>query len=200
MIQAYGGKSPVLLVLNKIDENPGFEVNRKFLSEKYPTILCFHRTSCKTGGGVELFIADLFRAIEHADNIEARWPRSWYDVKQTLESLTDNFIGYDRYESICRESGVVDDEHMESLASLLNDLGTIVHFDAPILRETNVVNPTWITSAVYRVLTSSALAMGRGALKRSQLANILNLKTHPKARHDYIVEVMKRFELCFFVK
>ncbi|MCX6581546.1 MAG: leucine-rich repeat domain-containing protein [Candidatus Aminicenantes bacterium] len=37
-IQSFGGDSPVLVVLNKIDENPGFEVNRLFLQEKYKNI------------------------------------------------------------------------------------------------------------------------------------------------------------------
>lgn len=36
---SFGGDSPVLVVLNKIDENPSFEVNRKVLREKYPRIL-----------------------------------------------------------------------------------------------------------------------------------------------------------------
>jgi len=34
-IESFGGDSPVLVVINKIDENPGFDVNRRFLQEKY---------------------------------------------------------------------------------------------------------------------------------------------------------------------
>ena len=34
-IRSFGGDSPTLIVLNKIDENPSFELNRKFLQEKY---------------------------------------------------------------------------------------------------------------------------------------------------------------------
>jgi internalin A len=45
-IESFGGDSPILVVLNKIDENPGFEVNRKFLQEKYKGIKGFYRVSC----------------------------------------------------------------------------------------------------------------------------------------------------------
>ena len=34
-IRTFGGNSPVMIVLNKIDENASFEVNRKFLQDKY---------------------------------------------------------------------------------------------------------------------------------------------------------------------
>jgi len=44
--ESFGGQSPVLVVLNKIDENPSFEVERKSLQEKYPQIRAFFRLSC----------------------------------------------------------------------------------------------------------------------------------------------------------
>ena len=37
-IRSFGGDSPVLVVLNRFDENPSFELNRNFLQEKYPSI------------------------------------------------------------------------------------------------------------------------------------------------------------------
>jgi small GTP-binding protein len=40
-VKSFGGDSPVLVVINKIDENPGFDVNRLFLLEKYIIIKGF---------------------------------------------------------------------------------------------------------------------------------------------------------------
>jgi small GTP-binding protein len=199
MIRTYGGSSPVLVALNKIDENPAFDVNRKFLTDKYPAIRSFHRLSCKTAVGIQEFMASLFETIATAEHMESEWPSSWYAIKQRLEQLNTDFISYDQYEGICRQAGLRDEESMESLAGLLNDLGTIVHFDAPVLRETNVVKPGWLTTAVYKILTSQELAAGSGKLKRQQLSGILDNRLYPKARHDYIIEIMKRFELCFSV-
>jgi internalin A len=62
-IESFGGDSPVLVVINKIDENPGFEVNRKFLQEKYKNIKSFYRVSCKTKEGIDSFALALKKAL-----------------------------------------------------------------------------------------------------------------------------------------
>ncbi|MBT4627428.1 MAG: hypothetical protein HOC63_12145, partial [Rhodospirillales bacterium] len=33
-IESFGGNSPILIVMNKIDQNPSFELNQRFLKEK----------------------------------------------------------------------------------------------------------------------------------------------------------------------
>jgi small GTP-binding protein len=199
LIDTFGGKSPVLVVLNKIDEHPAFDVNRKFLREKYQTIREFCRLSCRTSEGFDDFFAALKREIANCEHINTEWPADWYRVKVRLEELDNDYISYERYADICRNEGLTDDDAIESLANFLNDIGTVVHFDEPVLRETNVVNPTWITSAVYGILTSKALADGHGVLGRSSLPKILDKSRFPKHRHDYVIELMKRFELCFSI-
>ncbi len=42
-IESFGGNSPILVVLNKIDEYPAFDVNRRFLQQKYRGIVDFFR-------------------------------------------------------------------------------------------------------------------------------------------------------------
>lgn len=53
-IQTFGENSPVLVVLDKMDQNPGFDVNRSFLMAKYPNIKAFFRVACtkKTNSGI----------------------------------------------------------------------------------------------------------------------------------------------------
>ncbi len=45
----------MLVVSNKHDENAADTVDRKYLKEKYPNIIRFYNTSCKTGFGIEDF-------------------------------------------------------------------------------------------------------------------------------------------------
>lgn len=52
LIQSFGKNSPVLIIINKIDENR-LDVNRRGFQEKYPTIKDFHLISCKTGEGFQ---------------------------------------------------------------------------------------------------------------------------------------------------
>jgi small GTP-binding protein len=198
-IQTFGGTSPIIVVLNKIDENPSFEVNRKFLQEKYKTIKGFNRVSCRTNEGItELFDA-LRKEISSIEHLRTPWPSSWFRVKTKLEKLTENFISFEKYENICHSEGITDEDTIESLANLLNDIGVVLHFDTAFLRETNVINPAWITKAVYQILNSKKIAEGKGLLNRKALKEILKSDEYPKRKHDYIIELMKKFELCFSI-
>ena len=198
-IRTFGGNSPVIIVLNKIDEHPSFEVNRKFLHEKYPGIIGFHRLSCRTTDGVHTFTEALRRAVTEIEHLNIPWPRSWFKVKLRLEDVAEDYISYERYEEICRAEGLTEENTLGTLVDFLNDLGVVLHFDSPVLKETNVINPSWVTGAVYQIINSKELAKGNGLLQQKSLKSILDGSTYPTRKHDYIIELMKRFELCFSV-
>src|SRR5207302_41203 len=52
LIESFGGDSPVIVVLNKIKEH-AFDLNRRGLQGKYPTIRQFIRTDCKDRTGID---------------------------------------------------------------------------------------------------------------------------------------------------
>lgn len=86
---SFGGHSPVLVVLNKIDENPSFEVERKSLTEKYPRITGFYRLSCADAehpGFIE-FREALRQQIEQADTRRTPFPAHWLAVKRHFVAL-----------------------------------------------------------------------------------------------------------------
>jgi len=62
-----------------------------------------------------------------------------------------------------------------------------------------LINPRWITEAVYKIINSKELAENKGVLKKKTLRDILDNKKYPERKHDYIIELMKKFELCFSV-
>jgi len=88
----FGGASPVLIALNKIDENPSFDVNRKFLLDKYFSITGFNRISCRTGEGIEVFAARLRDTVTQIGHLRTMWPLPWFRVKSHLESMTEDYI------------------------------------------------------------------------------------------------------------
>ena len=114
-----------------------------------------------------------------------------------MEALDEDYIPYDRYRSICVEEGVRQCRQ-HTLAGFLNDLGNILNFsDDPRLEDTNILNPDWVTEGVYRILDSNELFQAHGVLERKSLARILDTTTHPPARHRFIMDMMRKFELCF---
>lgn len=201
-IESFGGDSPILVILNKMDENPGFEVNRRFLNEKYKGIKSFHRISCKKATGIDEFSEKLSEELAKVEILETTWAKSWFNVKSQLEKMTNNFISYDEYRGICENENINEKEGMDTLVDFLNDLGIVLHFKDFKLLDTHVLEPKWVTQSVYKIINSEKLAKGKGVLKLSSLDQILRKKRksdfyYPRDRYPYIVELMKKFELCY---
>jgi len=199
-IESFGGKSPTLIILNKMDENPGFDVNRKFLKEKYPFIIDFHRVSCKTKSGIAKLKSAIQQAALQVEILKTLWSSAWLAVKIALENKNQaqvDFIPYDTYVELCRQENVSEQKSQQVLVTFLHDLGIVIYFNDLGLEETSVINPRWVTQAVYDIITSKVLAKQEGVIKRSEIEPLLNPQTHPRHKHSYIIELMKKFELCY---
>jgi internalin A len=205
-IKSFGGDSPVLVVLNKIDENPGFDLNRRFLKEKYPHIKGFYRLSCKSRNGIDPFKKELTQQLVSIEMLRTTWATSWFNVKKHLEEMDAHFIDYDTYRQICQTAGVKSEKERDTLVDFLNDLGVILHFKEFHLEDTHVLEPKWITNAVYKIINSEQLSAGKGVLELGRLGEILKAETganaaytYPPDKYKYIFQLMNKFELCFAI-
>jgi internalin A len=201
-VSAFGGDSPVLIVLNKQDENCGFDLNRAHLLRKYPAVKGFYSTSCKKDTGIGEFRAALLTALAQVPLLETRWPKSWFLVKERLEQMPEPYISCDEYESYCKEAGIAERQSQEVLVEFLNDLGVAVHFKELELDDTHVLNPLWLTNGAYRLVTADQTALQGGVLEKADLRALLKKRSaedydYPGSRHRYLLALMRKFELCY---
>lgn len=201
-VKSIGGDSPVIVVLNKIDENPGFEVNRPFLQEKYKNIKGFFRISCKENEGIQIFSQALKLELSQIELIETVWPENWFQIKGKLEKMEDHYIGYEQFKAMCEKEEITQAFSRETLVEFLNDLGVCIHFSDFELHDTHVLEPKWITGAVYKIVNSPLLARCNGIFKLKDLDRILEKEKdedyyYPRDKYPYIIKLMKKFELCY---
>jgi internalin A len=201
-IESFGGGSPVLVVLNKYDTNPGFDLNRPFLQGKYPFIKGFWKTSCNTGNGIEAFKQALCEELNNVPLTKNEWPTSWFRAKAQLEQMNEPRISYEKFEAVCQEAGVSGKISRNVLAAFLHDLGIVIHFDEFELDGNNVLDPKWVTGAVYKIINAELIAAGKGLLKLDALKEILAWQEGDDYRYErndysYIINLMKKFELCY---
>ncbi len=200
-IESFGGESPVLVVLNKIDQQPAYNVSQKFLQQKYPNIQDFFTVSCATGEGLSNFTSALKETLTQIDLLETRWPNSWFNIKTHLETHAEPYISFEQYERLCAEAGITEPISQEVLVDFLHDLGVILHFREFELEDTHVLDPHWVTTAVYRIVNAKQLAQQHGVLHLSSLKTILKQDTgdysYPRSKYRYIIDMMKKFELCY---
>jgi len=171
---SFGGNSPVLVVLNKIDENPSFEVNRKLLMEKYPSIREFFRLSCQRGDGLQAFRAALAAAIAKAPARQTPFPAAWLKVKEHFAEMDQDYIDSAAYQTICQQHGVDKKFSQGVLLQFLHDLGVVIHFRHLKNFDTQILNPLWLTNGVYRIINSEKVAQQGGLLHENDLDRVIN--------------------------
>ena len=198
LIQSFGDASPVIIVGNKRDEQP-LDINRKALRDKYPNIKDILETSCQTGDGLKELNQAINKEVGQLKEVYDLLPLSWFKVKEQLENLDKDFIKYSKYENICDQQGIEEEKDQAQLIGLLHNLGLVLNYsDHPLLKYTNVLNPDWVTTGIYTLLSDDVLKIkAKGQLTLADLSRILPADRYPEHRHDYLIELMKEFQLCF---
>ena len=200
LIESFGDKSPVILVGNKKDEQP-FDINRKALREKYPNIQAIIETSCQDNIGIDELRTAIFKQVADLKEVYDLLPLTWFEVKQQLEDMTEDFISYNRYIGICHENKIPEEQNQDQLIDLLHRLGLVLNFrDHPILKSTNVLKPEWVTEGIYKLLSDDILKTeNKGIFALVDLNRILDLDRYPRDRHHYLIDLMQEFKLCFTI-
>jgi len=202
IIQSFGGESPVMIVGNKTDQHP-LDIDRTGLGKKYPNIVGILETSAATGAGIEALKAEIAKQVDTLPHVRDLLPETWFTVKTKLEELgrDKNFITQDEYLGLCDTNDVRDETSQRTLIGFLHDLGVVLHFqDDPRLEALGILNPQWVTNGVYKILNSHELFQNQGQLTLSMLNNILNLPEYPSNKRLFIVDMMKKFELCYDIE
>jgi internalin A len=198
LIASFGDSAPVIIVGNKYDEQP-FDINRKALKDKYPNIKAILETSCATGHGIEELKALIAQEVALLKDVYNLLPLTWFQVKEQLEAMDEDFISYPRYACLCHAQNVTEERSQEQLIDLLHNLGLVLNFrDHPILKDTNVLNPDWLTTGIYALLSDDILkTKTKGILTPADLTRILDSVRYPAQRHPYLTELIQQFQLGF---
>lgn len=212
-IAKFGGGSPCIVAINKIDENPNYDLARNTLNEAFDFIgQCFCRISCKTGEGVDGLAATLARLIPETELYKTPISEDWLNVKNQLEAATSerNYIDRQRFLEICERNDVTDPVAQQTLLRYLDNLGVVLHFPNLRLQAFYVLDPHWVTIGVYKIINSPSIA--DGILTEDKLDYILNVEEQKTEEYDpnkdkqlrytpdeqlYLVSIMEEFELLY---
>jgi internalin A len=114
-------------------------------------------TSCKTGDEIETLRQEIARQIDIIPHINDLLLMSWFNIKTKLEEMQKDydFISYEKYQEYCHNTDITSPQDQKVLVEFLHDLGIVLNYqDDPRLKETNVLNPEWVTSGVYSGIQS----------------------------------------------
>ena len=197
LIGSFGSESPILVVLNKIDQHP-FDLNYRALQLRYPQVHGFVRTDCKTEAGIEELRQRIQSEIDALPGVRAMFPATWFAIKDKLAGMKENFLSYEKFRELCRANNETDEKAQDDLAGFLHCLGIALNYKDDLrLRDTSVLNPHWVTTGIYKLLNAGKLAEHKGVMCMSDLEAWLPAQDYPREKHPFILELMRRFRLCF---
>jgi internalin A len=197
LIKSFGKDSPVIISLNKFNATR-FDVNRSDLRQKFPNIIEFVQTDCQDSTGIDELRRIIIRELDKLEGLRDSFPAKWFQIKDRLAAMTENYIDFETYREICRSHGETDPHKQERLAVYLHLLGIVLNYsEDDRLKDTNILNPHWVTKGVYRIITSDILQQNQGKLDRAHLRQILNPQEYPPTCYDFLLCLMRKFELCF---
>jgi len=197
MIALHGGNSPIVIAKNHCDQQY-MKLNEADLVRNYPQIEAFIDTSAATGEGLDQLAHTIERAIDGLEHVRIPLGKAWFNVKRELEDVNVDFVGHPQYLRLCRKMGIQERQSQDLLLGFLHDLGIVLNFaDDPRLRFTSILNPTWATEGVYRLLNDKKIGEDNGRFEYNYLSEVLDPKRYPEYRHLTLLDLMRRFEIVY---
>lgn len=197
VIRLLSNNSPVIVVLNKMDERIT-NIDERSLKAKFKNIVSFHKVSATTGQNIDLLSENISDEINSLPLIGDKLPKVWLEIRQILESLQSNYISLTEYLGICNQCGLSNKRAL-FLSQYFHDLGVFLHFkEDSLLRQIIFLKPEWATNAVYKILDSKEVILRNGEFDLDLLDIVL--ADFESDKRPYIVTLMKNFELCFEVE
>ena len=215
-IKSFAPDAPVILVINKMDQNPTASVNQRELTRKYPNLKEVIRISALKDEKEEFdhFLYRLKQQLTILDGYGMEFPISWFQIMKTLEEKHQKEVYYieqDDYEDICIENGIKDPEIQRWLLEWFNDLGVCFSFhkgnDNLSLSPYKVLDPKWLLNAIYLIIYFGREKAEKGILSGSAIKNILKNQSgsvykdktysYRSTTIPFILEIMRKFEISY---
>lgn len=223
-LQANKPNCPVLLVLNKIDQNPNASIDTNSLRRKYRCIqdvLKISSLKYNRRRFAEDFTKKLLETLVYSENLTFTFPAKYQAVRAWMQEQTDPYISLEAFWEKCRacSCGIAANEEEEikervALLPLIMDLGLGIHFkNDPTTHPYVILRPKWITNAIYTILINRHSEVQNGLISQLDIQNLLVPGLSPGAppqqvyageRYDphtslYVLSVMNMVGLAFTV-
>ena len=214
IVEMMGSGSPLLIVQNEKDNRVG-DLNLPGLKSQYSEIykddfrvdlraVCegeHHKIeSEKAFKKLQTEIQSKLLQLPHIGDV---LPKQWVVIRKEIEKLAAQkaYISEDEFYDLCAAHQITDNQKQRDLSQYFHDLGVFLHFqneDKPsALSEIVILQNTWATEAVYKVLDSTLVKDEQfGRFTYRDLKQIWQDSTW-RSKAKELLELMMEFQLCY---
>jgi len=200
VIKSNGGDSPVIIVANKYDLNRGYSFDANRYKKDFPNIIDIVNVSAQENINIDTLVESVEKHISELDHVKDVLPKDWLEVKKALEQLSSedaDYIEGGKFDEICEENNIDEELDQQTLLTILHEIGTIVRYENSKLNSVQIINPLWVTNAVYKIIRSEFLN-DDAILHKNTFSEIFKDDKRYRERHyQWIMDLLVQFELAF---
>ncbi len=202
MIDILGEKSPLLVLLNEINHHSVENFNTAYYKKHYPGLIKEIRDVdfSRDDGRYETMVDHLKNHLLSLRHIGDELPKQWIPIRKHLEKLQakHNYIDRKQYSDICKEHGITGETQQLTLSQYLHDLGVILHFqNDDDIAQWVVLNPQWVTAAVYTILSDKKVYKQGGRFDKKWLFARWSDYKFEEKRYLLLLMLKNRFDICY---
>ncbi|WP_424096055.1 COR domain-containing protein [Moorena producens] len=198
IVEKLSNDSPLLIIKNEKQERQR-DINENALRGQFTNLKETLATNLKTNRGLAEIISAIQYYIQNLPHVGQELPKTWVNVRQSLENDSRNYIYLHEYLEICEDNGFTLLEDKLQLSGYLHDLGVCLNFqdqEDSLLSKIVILKPEWGTDAVYKVLDNQEVINNKGKFTRNDLKGIWQEDKYASTRGE-LLELMKKFQLCY---
>ncbi len=197
-IEVFAGDSPVLIFQNeKADRSK--EIDIRGIKGRYHNVKELSQGNLENPRAADNFRKLIGSYVETLKHVGERLPARWIKVRRDIQSRAREvpYITQDEYFEIYRRHFEFDKDKALSLSQYLHDLGVFLHFqNNPLLARTVILQNEWATRAAYRILDAEKIKTQQGRFNEADYEWLWRDSIYAD-KHLELLELMKRFELCY---
>ena len=207
-IKTFAPESPILLVINKDDQNDRADFNRQVLLEEYPQLHAeMPRFSCVKNR--EQHVQNLFREIEtilfseqYHSQLQTAWRPRWLAVKNWLTDRLEgakSYIELAEYERFCLKKYNISEDVADTIRKACDTLGiAFSHIDkesTPSIKR--IFHPKWVTDGINHLLK---LPPSTDIYTRSSIHAHMEAAHYVEADANAILAILERKSLVHMIE
>ena len=183
-------------------------IDEAALQEEFGDLIVgFHHVDSQTRFQLDELQQLIARTAAAIPQVGRAVPTSWKQVLDAVRarSETDAWISYEQFQMLCAEQAV-DLTLAKTYAAILNELGHLIHYSTdPILKETVILKPEWLSKAISFVLEDPQVKAQNGLVRHRRLSELWDDPArggdrYPHSLHPVFRKLMERCDLSYQVE
>src|SRR5471030_2399566 len=184
LVTTHTGKTPAGLDLHEVNAS-------------YPGCKGHFEVDLCDGTGVAALEAKILELALASPSIKAVWPAPWLAVRDAVRGMRAGrpYVSAETFWRICAKHEVDEERAQRDLADQLDKLGEIVYYVNDPLSRLVILDPTWVTELVAKVVRDKKVRDQDGTLNAADLDRIWG--DLPANVRDHLENLMDEYDLVY---